>query len=155
MGQGQKTPIAVAGMPASARPSGGWRIGSPCTALAAVIVANYVAQVPYALHLYGPRFDLRGSALLLLTLLWFLAGLRLASRGQAIGSRLLLSFLLADFGFYLYNAVAGTLHGYGPRYHLERVADPLLWVVFLIGYLNMLAAGGLLWHLLARRRDRL
>ena len=121
--------------------------------LVVVILANYLAQVPYDLHLYGTRFNPVGAAMLVLTAIWFLAGLVLLRRGHPAGYWLTLSFLIVDFGFYLYNIVAGTIHGYGPLYHLANMRDPILWAVFLVGYLNFLAAGGLVWQL-ARRGAR-
>jgi hypothetical protein len=64
---------------------------------------------------------------------------------------LTLSFLLADFGFYLYNLIGGSVHGYGLFFHAWLVSDPILWTVFMIGYANFFAAGFLLVLLV---RDR-
>jgi hypothetical protein len=76
----------------------------------AVILANYAAQVPYGLHLYGLAAITRGWALLLLTLVWFAAGFWHLIRAKAAGYWLTWSFLLADFGFYLYNLIGGWVH---------------------------------------------
>jgi hypothetical protein len=78
----------------------------------AIILANYVAQIPYDLHLYGTSVSARGGGLLVLTLMWFVAGLWLLVRGNPAGYWLTMSFLATDFGFYLYNLVGGWVHGY-------------------------------------------
>ena len=86
-----------------------------------------------------------------MTLAWFVAGLWLLIRAKAAGYWLTLSFLLADFGFYLYNLIGGWVHGYGLFFHAWLVSDPILWSVFMIGYANFFAAGLLLVLLI---RDR-
>ncbi len=116
-------------------------------ALAAVVLLNYVAQVPYDWHLYRLHLNPVGVLLLSATLAWFLVGFVLLLRHQSLGYWLTLSFLATDFTFYLWNSVMGTVHGYGPVYHLTRVTDPVLWTVFLIGYINFVAAGLMLWLL--------
>ena len=118
---------------------------------AAVILANYAAQIPYGVHLYGRAAINHGWALLLVTLIWFAAGFWLLIRAKAAGYWLTLSFLLADFGFYLYNLIGGWVHGYGLFFHAWLVSDPILWTVFMIGYANFFAAGFLLVLLI---RDR-
>jgi hypothetical protein len=117
----------------------------------AVILANYAAQVPYGLHLYGPGGITHGWAPLLLTLVWFVAGFWLLIRANPSGYWLTLSFLVADFGFYLYNIVGGWVHGYGLFFHAWQLGDLILWAVFMIGYANFFAAGLLLVLLI---RDR-
>ncbi|HZU18378.1 MAG TPA: hypothetical protein VFD01_17470, partial [Candidatus Dormibacteraeota bacterium] len=114
------------------------------------VLANYLAQVPYDLHLYGTRYNPAGAALLALTLAWFLTGFLLLLRGSAAGYLMTLGFAIVDFVFYLFNAVNSSLHGFGPLYHLSRFDDPILWVVFLVGYVNFVAAGYLIWLLLRR-----
>ena len=119
--------------------------------LSAVILANYAAQLPYGLHLYGSAAMTHGWALLGLTLVWFMAGFWLLIQAKAAGYWLTLSFLLADFGFYLYNLIGGWVHGYGLFFHAWQFSDPILWTVFMIGYANLFAAGLLLMLLV---RDR-
>ncbi len=123
-------------------------IGPDLVVGALCVVANYAAQVPYALHLYGTRYDRAGVAVLALTLVWFLAGFLLLVRRSPLGYPLTLSFLVVDFGFYLFNIVNSSVHGFGPLYHLSRLGDPVLWTVFLVGYVNFVAAGYLIWRLL-------
>jgi hypothetical protein len=118
---------------------------------AGVILANYAAQIPYGVHLYGRAAITHGWAPLIVTLAWFVAGFWLLVRAKAAGYWLTLSFLLADFGFYLYNLIGGWVHGYGLFFHAWLVSDPILWTVFMIGYANFVAAGVLLVLLI---RDR-
>lgn len=121
----------------------------------AIIIANYLAQIPYYLRLYyfphhvAPA--LAGTVALGVTLLWFLLGFALLRHGHVLGYWLTLGFLITETGFYLYNTIGGMLHGYSPFFQLGN-PDPILWSVFAIGYLNMLA--GLVFiatFLLARR----
>lgn len=108
----------------------------------AVVVANYVAQVPYYLRLYYfPHHAppaLWGTLALAATLAWFLVGVGLLWRGRAAGYWLTLSFLVTETGFYLYNSISQVIHGFPPFFHLAN-PDPTLRTVFAIGYLNMLA----------------
>jgi hypothetical protein len=123
----------------------------------AIILANYAAQIPYSVHLYGARAFARGGFPLAITLLWFLTGLVLLTRRPVVGYWLTVCFLLADAGFYTFNVIGGAVHGYGPFFHLWTEQDPLLWTVFAIGYLNLVAAAYILLHLLRqgpRRRAR-
>jgi hypothetical protein len=118
--------------------------------LMAVVLTNFAAQVPYTLHLYGPTFNARGAALLGVTLVWFLAGSWGLARGWSAGYWLLVSFLAVEFVFYFRNDILLIPYGYGLPYHLVHVSDPLLWVVFLIGDVNFVAAGFFVWDLLRR-----
>ena len=118
-----------------------------------VVVANYLAQIPYYLHLYYfPHHAppaLFGSVALGATLLWFLAGWGLLMRGGRLtlpGYLLLLSFLLVEVGFYAGNMLNQVMHGFAPFFHLQE-RDPVLWVVFAIGYLNLLCGVYFLYHL--------
>ncbi|MHB8588530.1 MAG: hypothetical protein ACYDA0_06725 [Candidatus Dormibacteraceae bacterium] len=89
--------------------------------------------------------------LLLLTLIWFVAGFWLMLRDQAAGYWLTLSCLMVDFGFYLYNLLGGWMHGYGLFFHAFQLSDPILWTVFMIGYANFFAAGFLILLLIRGR----
>jgi hypothetical protein len=129
--------------------------------LVALVLANYLAQIPYSLHLYGWSWSARGALLLGATFVWFAASVALLLRGRAAGYWLLLSFLAVEFAFYFRNEVLLIPAGYGLTYHLTHARDALLWVVFLIGDVNFVAAGYFLWFLvsrwspLARRRPAL
>lgn len=116
-----------------------------------VVGANYIAQIPYGLHLYGLSAALRHSWPLLITLLWFVLGVVLVARRQTIGYWVLLTFIAVEFAFYLYNTVGEVVHGYGLFFHLWN-PDHLLAGVFAIGYLNLLAGAYFLWYMLTQRR---
>ncbi len=107
-----------------------------------VVVLNYGAQIPYYLRLYYfPHHAppaLWGSLALATTLAWFLVGWALLWRGRVAGYWLTLSFLIVETGFYLYNEISQVAHGFPPFFHLTN-PDPVLWMVFAIGYLNMVA----------------
>jgi hypothetical protein len=129
------------------------RPSRPLAILVAVVLCNYLAQIPYSLHLYGLSADRRGAALLGATLVWFVAGAGLLRRGRTVGYWLLISFLGVEFVFYFRNEILLIPGGYGMPYHLTHVRDPLLYVVFLIGDVNFLAAGYFLWYLLRNGRQ--
>lgn len=71
---------------------------------------------------------------------------------KVLGYWLLFAFLLMEFLFYLYNETFGLVHGYGIPYHLLH-DDPILKVVFLIGFLNLFASGYFLFLLLHKREE--
>lgn len=123
-----------------------------------VVGANYVAQIPYYLHLYyfphGALPNLRGSLMLGLTLLWFGAGYALLARGRMAGYWLLVSFLVAEVGFYVFNVTNRVANGFPALMDLQT-HDPLLWTVFLIGYINMLVGFYFLVYLALNRRELL
>lgn len=125
-------------------------------AVLVVVGANYLAQIPYYLHLYyiphGALPSLRGSILLGLTLAWFLAGAIGFARGRAWGYWLLATFLLTEVSFYALNMLNQAQHGFPPFFHLQT-RDPILFAVFGIGYLNMLAGACFLFVLLLRHAD--
>ena len=126
-------------------------------AILVVVGANYLAQIPYYLHLYFfPHHaapSLSGTSLLAITFAWFLLGwLLLARRSSQAGFWLLLSFLLTEFVFYAANMANQVAHGFAPFFHLQN-PDPLLLTVFAIGYLNMIGAFVFAVFLIARYRS--
>jgi hypothetical protein len=105
--------------------------------LLVVVLANYLAQIVYYLDLYYPQpIAISGTALLGLTLVWFLAGYVAAQRGWWMGRLLLLTYLLAMVGFYVANMYGSLVHGYGPLWHLQHHDLPVR-MVFAVGYLNL------------------
>jgi hypothetical protein len=105
--------------------------------LLVVALANYLAQVVYYLDLYYPQpMAFPGTALLVLTLVWFLAGYVGARRGWWMGRLLLLTYLLAMVGFYVANTSELLVHGYGLLWHFQHHDLPVR-IVFAVGYLNM------------------
>jgi hypothetical protein len=112
----------------------------PVSLYAAVVIANYGAQVVYALHLYGTAFSRGGALLLGGTLAWFLIALGLYRAGRRVGFWLFLAYATAQFLFYFDTEVIGAFLGSGPPYQLGRTQDPMVWLTFLVGDLNSLAA---------------
>lgn len=121
--------------------------------LLAIVLVNYLAQIPYAAHQYGWNVDLRGVALLAATLLWFVVGFALLLRGRSVGWWLTCAFLFVQFVFYFRNEILLIPAGYGFVFHLRDWRDPLLWAVFLIGDINFVASGYFLAYLLVHRRE--
>jgi len=105
--------------------------------LLVVVVANYLAQIVYYLDLYYPQpMAISGTALLGLTLVWFLAGYVGTRRDWWMGRLLLLTYLLAMVGFYVANTYGLVVHGYGLLWHFQHHDFPVR-MVFAMGYLNM------------------
>jgi hypothetical protein len=127
--------------------------GPHLTVLLVVVLANYAAQVPYALDLYGTHVSRTGAGLLGITLAWFLAGVVLQRRGGRAGRAgywLLLSFLITEFLFYFHGQILQLAHGYGMVHDLVHAHDTIVRWVFVVGDLNFVAAGFfaayLAWH---------
>ncbi|MGH2487439.1 MAG: hypothetical protein ACRDHE_15650 [Ktedonobacterales bacterium] len=116
-----------------------------------VVLANYIAQVPYALHLYHKLPIDSGTLLLGATLVWFLCGYVGLLILPRVGYWILLSFLLIEVSFYSWNLFNQVWHGFPPFFHLGN-RDPILFTVFAIGYVNQLAGLYFLYYLLRHRR---
>ncbi|HEU5345658.1 MAG TPA: hypothetical protein VFU60_15030 [Ktedonobacterales bacterium] len=120
--------------------------------MGAVVGANYLAQIPYYLHLYyfphGALPSARGVALLGFTLIWFMAGIAGLALRRAPGYWLLGAYLVTVVIFYLHGLITQVTHGYPPTLFIH-LNDPILTVVFAIGYCNMLL-GALFIVILAR-----
>lgn len=114
-----------------------------------VVLANYAAQVPYVVHLHKSP-TLAGTLLLGATLVWFLCGYAGLLLGLRAGYWTLVSYLLTMVAFYAWNIFNQVRHGYPPFMHL-RERDPILFIVFAIGYVNMLAGATFLAYLLRQR----
>jgi len=122
-----------------------------------LILANFIAQVPYFLHLYyKPGMNLlaeaRPSLIMGLVFAVFLVGFILLFKRTVAGYWLMLIFLAVEFLFYLWNTIGEVVHGYGLFFHLNN-PDLLLKVVFAIGYINLFASGYFLCLLLLKRTD--
>ena len=121
-----------------------------------VLLANFVAQMPYFLHLYyspqHPLPDLKSALLMGSVLGLFLLSFSLLVARRAAGYYLLIFYLALEFFFYLWNIIGGALHGFGLFFHLAD-RDPVLWAVNAIGYLSFFAAGYFLLLLITRRRQ--
>ncbi len=119
--------------------------------LFALILANFLAQIPYFFHNHYQSqplwvsvrsFVIMGSVLAL-----FLIAALLLFQRRRVGYPLMLLYLSVEFLFYLWGVIASIIHGYGFFFQLSN-PDLLLRTVFAIGYLNLLAAGYFLFLLL-------
>jgi hypothetical protein len=119
-----------------------------------LILANFLAQIPYYLQLYyNPNnllAQLRGGYLLLIVFAVFLLASLLLFKRTVIGYWLMVMFLAVEFLFYVWNTLGGVLHGYGFLYHLAN-PDLILRAVFAIGYVNLFVSGYFLCLLLLKR----
>jgi lipid-A-disaccharide synthase-like uncharacterized protein len=124
-------------------------------AVALVVAVNYLAQVPYYLHQYYATYhaapSVLGAALLAATLLWFVLGIVGLHRGSARGYLLLISFLSVEFLFYVQTQVVQLISGHGVLLYVIRPSDPVLFIVFGIGYINFVAAGWFVYYLVTHR----
>lgn len=124
-----------------------------------IVLVNYLAQIPYYLHLYyfpyGASPSPTGTVLLTLTFIWFLAGYFGVVRGWSAAYWLLLAYVVTVAVFYLWNMFTQVTHGYPPFLHVWGEHDPVLFAVFGIGYLNMLAGIYFAYFLIRYRRSLL
>lgn len=124
--------------------------------LLVAVMLNYVAQIPYYIHQYyvGRHLapSLPGTFLLLFTLVWFLAGYAMLTRGEKYGRGLLLSFLAAQVLFYGHAVVFGLVSGGGAVAQL-KTHSPFLFTIFLIGYINFAAAAYYLFWLMKNKNN--
>ncbi len=118
-----------------------------------MVLVNYAAQVAYAADLYGLRVNPAGVVLLGATLAWFLVAFATLVEGRRLGYVLLLLYVAAQVAFYVHGQIVLAFVGYGFLYALTHAHDPVVWVVFVIGDLNLLAAVIALVYLLGPGRD--
>jgi hypothetical protein len=121
-----------------------------------LILANFIAQIPYYFHLYYNPNNLLAEAKGVLIMLFVFGVFLLASillfKRSVLGYWLMVIFLAVEFLFYLWNTLGEVIHGYGLFFHLNN-PDLLLRTVFAIGYLNLFASGYFLGLLLLKRTD--
>ncbi len=121
-----------------------------------LILANFIAQVPYYLHLYYNPNNLlaqaKGLSIMLFVFVVFLLAAIFFFRHTVAGYWSMVLFLTVEFLFYLWNTIGEVVHGYGLFFHL---ADPdmLLKIVFAVGYVNLFAFGYFLALLLWKRKS--
>lgn len=119
-------------------------------ALFAIVIANYIAQIPYNFHIYHTLSrSSRGSLLLIGSFLLFIIPYALIIRKKKGGYAGMLAFLSIEFLFYLLNFVGGIAMGYGWFFQLAN-PDPLLFAVFFVGYANFLAAGYFIYYFIRK-----
>jgi len=104
-----------------------------------VIIVNYVAQIPYYLYNYYFRYHvpptMSSIVLLGLTLGWFVLGYVAVQRQKRFGYFVLLSFLLVEALFYAHTILLGAF-----IFQLQN-PNPIIKVVFIVGYLSGIVAG--------------
>ena len=119
-----------------------------------LILANFLAQIPYYFHLYYNPNNLlaqvKGGFLLLIVFALFLLASFLLFKRTVIGYWLMVMFLALEFLFYVWNTLGEVIHGYGFFYHLAN-PDLILRGVFVIGYVNLFVSGYFLCLLLFKR----
>lgn len=119
-----------------------------------LILANFIAQIPYFFHLYyNPArlsLYLRPGLLMGTVFLFFMTGSLLFFNKNKAGYWLLTVYLATEFLFYLWNAIGSVVHGFGLFSQIYN-PDPILKIVFIIGYVNLFAAGYFLFLLISRR----
>lgn len=121
-------------------------------AYAAVVGFNYAMQVPYAIDLYGLRFSRPGALLLGATLAWFVAALWLYATGRRGGRPILVAFVFVQVVFYTHDVLM-TLAGHGLGYQLTHARDSIVWLAFVAGAANLVAATAVVVWLAARRNE--
>ncbi len=119
-----------------------------------LILLNFIAQVPYYVHLYAGRqsaaVTARSSLIMGAVFAFFLAASWLLFTGQRSGYPLMLAFLAAEFLFYLFGLIMSSLHGFAPFFQVDN-PDVVLRVIYSIGYMNLFASGYFLWLLVRYR----
>jgi hypothetical protein len=123
--------------------------------LLVVVGVNFLAQVPYYYHQYYSTRKLLpslvGVILMSFVLGWFVLGYSRLQRSKRLGYSLMLSFLIVEFLFYLQTQIVQAFSGRGILLHVIHPDDALLFVVFLIGYLNFIAAGWFVYFMIKHR----
>ena len=118
--------------------------------LVAVTTANYVWQVPYAVHHYRAQWAAlpRFSIPLILTGIWFAIAVTAAARGRRYGRTSLAAYLVTEVCFYVIHNATGAL-GADLRWD-----NPVLFVASVLGYVSAATAAVYL-VLMFRSRDSL
>ena len=119
-----------------------------------ITLANFIAQIPYFLHLYCHKISDLLKLLnipMLTVLIFFIIAYIMLFKFKRVGFWLMFAFLLTEFLFYLFNVVGGAIHGYGLFFHIFDT-NIILKVVFIIGYVNFFASGYFLIYLFVNRK---
>ena len=122
-----------------------------------ILLSNFAAQIVYFYHLYyspqHPLPALRSTLIMGAVFVLFLTSYILFITKRKVGFFLMALYLSLEFLFYLWNIVGnGLRQGYGWFFHL-REPDPVLWIIFAIGYLSFFASGYFLFLLFYRRKN--
>ena len=117
-----------------------------------VVLANFLVQILYLIHQYQGVASLAGSLLMMVVFAWFLAGYILLSKRTMKGFVIMLAFLITEFLFYLSTQVTQAVSGQGILLHVLRPSDPILFIVFGVGYANFVAAGFCIFYMTRHRQ---
>ncbi len=116
-----------------------------------IILANFIAQVPYFFHLYYGRqaayVTFRSFLIMGAVFAFFLAASLLFFQRYRAGWWLMLVFLSVEFLFYLFNVINSARHGFGLFFQILN-PDIILRIIYSLGYLNLFAAGYFIYLLL-------
>ncbi len=119
-----------------------------------LILANFIAQIPYFFHLYfGTQSlfaDFRSFLIMGAVFALFLVGSIQLFKRQRLGYWLMILFLSTEFLFYLRNIIGSLFHGYGLFFQVLN-PDLILKIVYSIGYLNLFVSGYFLFLLIYKR----
>ncbi len=121
-----------------------------------LILANFIAQIPYFFHLYAQTqslaSDLRSAAIMGGVFIVFVSGSILLARHKTAGFWMMVVFLSAEFLFYARNTLSSVFHGY-PLFFQIHNPDIVLRIVYTIGYINLFASGYFLVILWLHRKE--
>lgn len=118
-----------------------------------VVIANFIVQIPYYFHQYHGLPGMIGVLLMAIVLSWFLVGFRLLWRGSSWGYSLTTAFLSVEFIFYAMTQLSQAASGRGILLHVLSPDDPVLFVVFGVGYINFAAAGFFVYYLIRYKQS--
>src|SRR5690242_16945962 len=91
--------------------------------LSILILANFIAQVPYAIHLYGvARLATISPGIIAMYVVFalFLVGYFLFRQKRVFGYWLLVVFLALEFIFYIWGFIGSLIHGFSPFFQLSN-----------------------------------
>ncbi len=121
-----------------------------------LILLNFLVQVPYFLHLYAGRqplaITLRSFAIMTPLFAYFLTAAILLYLRKPAGYWMMVLFLSVEFLFYLFGAFQSVANGLGLFFQV-RNPDPVLRIIYSIGYTNLFASAYFLYLLLRYRRE--
>jgi hypothetical protein len=118
-----------------------------------IVLANFLAQVPYFMYQYHGVPSRIGTTLMTFVLVWFLLAFVWLWQAKTKGYFLLLAFLIVEFLFYLSTQITQILSGKGILLHVLHPDDPILFIVFAIGYINLVASGFFVYYLILHKKE--
>lgn len=84
-------------------------------------------------------------------LLWFLIGYIRLKKAKRYGYAILLSFFTVEFLFYLQTQIVQAISSKGILLHVLHPDNNLLFLVFLIGYINFAAAAWFIYFMIKNK----